>query len=313
MLTYLKNFDFGKKKIQFFTLEEIAEVKTGLSTGDNKFFIYKKPEAIGSYSIIDTKNILSEKELLKISNDESLRKQVYENGISKSMFNGKTIIPHDKGGSSDIEGGVLNNYFSPTEFFIDWSEENVRRLKSFTIADVLRYHGKTKILKQLWEKNLAAALRNKENYFREGITFPKAGIYVPTFRINSCSTFDSGGNCLFIKKEFINYFSVNLLLGILCSKFIRYLIKNFLNNSINMQVDDLKKTPIVLCDENAKNKIEMLVSKIILKQKENDKYEFHKNEQLEIDEIIYEIYGLDEKLITEVENWYSRKYPKLVI
>jgi len=313
MLTYLKKINFSNKKIQFFTLEEIAEVKTGLSTGDNKFFIYKKSEAIGSYKIIEPKDVLSEKELSEISNDESLRKQVYEHGISKSMFKGKTIIPHDKGGSSDIEGGILNNYFSPTEFFIDWSEENVHRLKSFTIADVLRFYDKTNIPKKSWEKDLAAALRNKNKYFKEGITFPKAGIYVPTFRINSCSTFDSGGNCLFIKKEFKNFFSVNLLLGILCSKFIRYMIKNFLNNSINMQVDDLKKAPIVLCDKNTKNQIETLVSTIISKQKKNDKYKFHKKEQLEIDKIVYEIYGLDDKFITEVENWYERKYPKLVI
>ena len=52
---------------------------------------------------------------------------------------------------------------------------------------------------------------------------------------------------------------------------------------------------------------------IIIKQKKNPKYEFHKNEQIELDQTIYEIYGLNEKLVTEVENWFARKYPKLVI
>ncbi|MFH1051423.1 MAG: hypothetical protein V1779_10910 [bacterium] len=36
------------------------------------------------------------------------------------------------------------------------------------------------------------------------------------------------------------------------------------------------------------------------------------NEQIEIDKLVYEAYGLNEEDIQEVENWYARRCPKLV-
>ena len=34
-------------------------------------------------------------------------------------------------------------------------------------------------------------------------------------------------------------------------------------------------------------------------------------EQCEIESIVYEIFGLNDELISEVELWYQRKYPHL--
>ena len=59
---------------------------------------------------------------------------------------GKTIVPCDKGGSSDIKSGRLSNYYSEPEFFIDYSEENVERIKTLTIADRKRHYGEKNIL-----------------------------------------------------------------------------------------------------------------------------------------------------------------------
>ena len=36
-------------------------------------------------------------------------------------------------------------------------------------------------------------------------------------------------------------------------------------------------------------------------------------EQIEIDDLIYEIFGLNKELIEEIENWYTRRFPKLVL
>lgn len=36
-----------------------------------------------------------------------------------------------------------------------------------------------------------------------------------------------------------------------------------------------------------------------------------KNEQLEIDKLVHQMYNLNEEDIKEVENWYFRRYPKL--
>ena len=51
---------------------------------------------------------------------------------------------------------------------------------------------------------------------------------------------------------------------------------------------------------------------IITNQIKNSRYDYANNEQIEIDRLIYEAYGLKEEDIHEVENWYARRYPKLV-
>lgn len=291
-------------------LEDISDVKQGIATGDNKFYLYKKNGSFGKYKIIDEKLALNEKEVKKIIENKNLRTKIIENGISQEMFNGKTIVPLDKGGSSDIEKGRLGNYFSLPEYYIDWSEQNVNRLKTLTMADVKRYYG-INDLNDSDERRIASRLQNVEYYFREGITFSPTGIYAPIFKVASGAVFDHAGDCIFVKKPFEFFFSNELLLGILCSKIIRYIQKSFLNNSVSVQVDDIKKTPIPICSNKQKMLIEKLVTAIISKQHEDPNYPYQKNEQIELDEILYNSFGLDSNLIDEVENWYDRKYPKL--
>jgi len=300
------------KKIKILKLEEIADVKQGLATGDNLSYLYKNPTALGSYRIIDKTKVLAEEEFSEIQNDKKLRIKITENGISKNMFKGKTIIPYDKGGSSDIESGRLRNYFAESDFFIDWSESNVKRMKTMTISQRKRKSWRQKFPKKSYDTKIASRLQNIEYYFKTGITFSLTGLYSPTFRINSNSIFDVGGSSLFIKDTLKNTFSIEYILGILCSKFNRYIMKNFLNNSVNSQVEDIKKFLISICEKSQKEKIEKLVKEIIKKQKKNPDYNYQNHEQIEIDDLVYKIFGLDQELIDEVETWYDRRYPKLV-
>jgi hypothetical protein len=53
------------------------------------------------------------------------------------------------------------------------------------------------------------------------------------------------------------------------------------------------------------------VLEIIKKQKKDLRYDYADNEQLEIDKLVYEAYGLNNEDIEEVENWFARRYPKL--
>ncbi len=227
------------------------------------------------------------------------------------MFNGKTIVPYDKGGSSDIESKRLNNYFSPTEFFIDWSESNLKRIKTFTVPDRKTLYDEKPIREQD-KTTISAVFRNPNYYFRPGITFSTTGLYAPTYRLNSSSIFDNKGSCLFIKNAFADIFSNEYMLGILCSKLIKYIQKNFVKNTVDSTTDDIKENPIPICDKSLKNKIEILVKKIMNNQKINLEYNYQENEQIEVDRIIYEIFGLNTNLIQEVENWYARRYPKLI-
>jgi len=50
---------------------------------------------------------------------------------------------------------------------------------------------------------------------------------------------------------------------------------------------------------------------VIAKQAVNPSYDYASNEQLEIDKLVYEAYGLNDADIREVEDWYVRRYPKL--
>ena len=181
-------------------------------------------------------------------------------------------------------------------------------MKKLTRADRKKKYG-IKNITELDKNTIAAVFRNINYYFNSGITFPMVGI--PTFSLNSNSVFDHGGNCLFVRKDLASFFSREFLLGILCSKFMTYVIKNFINNTVNTEVNDIKKCPIPVCEDNYKNKIERLVKTIIKKQKEDASYPYHKDEQIELDDLINEIFGLDNERIVEVNNWYDRKYPYL--
>ena len=164
-----KTISLGNKKIKFVLLGEIADVKTGMTTGDNSYYLYKDKDTLGSYEIIDKKNVLTENELKKISSDEKLRLKIVINGIPNTLFNGKTIVPTDKGGESDITGGRLSNYFAPTKYYVDYSQKNVVRIKTLTIADRKRHYGEKNILKSD-EGNVASRFQNIEYNFQCGLS-----------------------------------------------------------------------------------------------------------------------------------------------
>ena len=79
-----------------------------------------------------------------------------------------------------------------------------------------------------------------------------------------------------------------------------------------MSEDPIKQIPIILNLGNEKAKlIADQITKIIQHQKQNPRYDYINNEQIEIDKLVYEMYNLNEEDIKEVENWYFRRYPKL--
>jgi len=279
---------------------KVAEVKTGLTTGDHKSYLFKRQGAIGPYRLVDESKILQDSDL-KLTDDEKLE------GITNqgSRFQGRFVVPYDKGGESDIPSGRLSCYYSQSKYFFDWSREAVSRIKTLTIAERKRIDGETNI-KPSDEKTLAAVFRNPTFYFREGITFSMTGLYSPTFRLNSKSVFDNAGTSIFCDE-----FDIHFLLGVLNSKLAKYLIKAFFMNTVNTTVGAINPIPLAIPTKEIENRIGTLVSQIIKKQKEQPTYEYQKHEQRQIDQLVYELYGLDDALILEVENWYARRYPKL--
>ena len=286
---------------RFVKLGTVAEVRAGLQTGDNKYYLRKRPEARGSYEIIDDSKLLTPGEIAELSDGEKL------NGVDPKRYGGRHFVPHDKGGESDAEEGWLPNYYVPTQYFIDWSKKAVERLRTATIGEVKRRQDKSKDIQEGDEDKIAAVIRNQLYYFREGITASRVGIYSPTFRFAAIGPFDSGCSNLYFDS-----IDVDLALSILCASLMRYFFIVSLNHTVNSQGDDLKELPFpVQPDDNSKLVLQRLVLAIVNAQQIDARYPFWKYEQKRIDSTTYIIYGLTEADIREVELWYCRRYPKL--
>jgi hypothetical protein len=295
----IRKIALNNQNVELVRFGDVAEVKVGLQTGDNQYYLYQNPEARGNYKDINLyrQYLLTETDLEQICTNETIRLKVIEHGIHKSQdepdfdadrwFEGRFIIPHDKGGESDVESGWLPNYFVPTNYFIDWSSEAIDRIK--TLADD--------------KGKLKSRFQNITYYFLKGIDYSQTGIYCPTFRINSGAVFNTEATSIFSDADIYS------LLGILCSKLNRYLIKINVDNTVHASADKLKETPILFIVKN--ERLRNLVIQIIEKQRQSNRYNYFENEQKQIDRLVYELYGLNENDINEVETWFARRYPKL--
>ncbi len=288
----VRQIKFNNKTTELVRFGDIAKVKVGLQTGDNKSYLFQNPKARGNYRSIEPykKFLLTDRDLQKIVQNEALRKKVIEQGFHKSKneksfyedlwFEGRYIVPYDKGGESDTEIGWLPNYYVPTNYYIDWSQKTVAKLSTIKTA----------------------RFQNQDYYFKKGLTLSYTGYYAPNLRLNSTAVFDVGGSSIF---PIVNEFQI---LGNFACKITKYIGKNWIDHTVNFQVDEVKEIPFFVSENQ---KIVSLVSRIIEKQKQNPRYDYMSNEQKEIDKLVYEMYGLNKDDIREVETWYARRYPKL--
>jgi hypothetical protein len=303
----VRKIKMNGKEIEVVKLGSIADVKQGLATGDNHAYLFQNPDARGNYrSIEDYKEfLLTEADLDKIRKDNKIRLAVIEKGISKGntkserYFEGRYIIPYDKGGESDADGGWMPCYYVETNYFIDWSEWSIKRMKSLTTAERNRLEGKDG-----GNDKLCSRFQNADSYFTEAIDCSRVGAYSPTYRIATDTVFDSGCNDIYIS---INSREHNL--GLLSSRFWRFQFISFINHTVNSQTDDNDEVIYVLKSDN--KLLTKKVNDLIKKQKSNPRYDYASHEQIEIDKLVYEAYGLNVEDVQEVENWYARRYPKL--
>ena len=102
-------------------------------------------------------------------------------------------------------------------------------------------------------------------------------------------------------------FEVRKIIPQLTAHILKYVSKNFLGHTVHCQVDELKECTFLVKEIHA----DALVEEIVKKQKVTPRYDYASDEQIEIDRLVYEAYGLNEDDIREVENWYARRYPAL--
>ncbi len=285
--------NFNNKIIELVRFGDISDVRVGLQTGKNKAYLFQNQNTRGSYRDINhfKEFLITSADLNKIVNNDGLRLKIISKGFHKSIndksfdsdlwFSGKYIIPYDKGGESDTETGWLPNYYVPTDFFIDWSCEAVKNLST----------------------NENARFQNTDYYFKDGLTLSYTGQYAPNLRLNSTSVFDVGGSCIF--PDIVDKYQI---LGNFVCKITKYFGKNWIDHSVNFQIDENKELPMLISENK---EIINIVLKIINAQRKNCRYDYMSNEQKEIDKLVYKMYGLNADDIKEVETWYARRYPKL--
>lgn len=285
----------------FVRLGNIADGKDGMTTGENYFYIRKNSEARGNYLILNESQLLSENEINNLTQNEK------SNGVDPNNYSGRCFVPYDKGGESDITEGWLPNYHVPTQYYIDWSIDSVKRLKTLTRADRKRLQGDSNSsITSADERTKAAVIRNPSYYFAKGLTFSRTGIYSPTFRLSSGGVFDSKGN-------FIDCFRCSPIsaLGVLNSLAVKYLMKVFLCHTVQSESEAIENLPTPFVEVNEYPEIEILVKDIIKKQKINLRYPYYLYEQKDIDKCVYRLYNLSYEDIREIELWYCRRYSKL--
>jgi hypothetical protein len=262
-------------------LGNIADVKQGLIPPDNRKY-YRIAKGIrggavkGGYIDVNLNNTLTLEETQNLSLIEK------SDGIKiDDLIHDKHFVPLDKPGVSDIEGKILNQYYKPVEFYVNWSTETVHEMK---ISKQGRFQGAS-------------------HFFKKGITCSDVGIYSPTFRLGHGGVFDVNG-------IFCNIFSYEFLLGVLCSKLIKYFLKVFINHCISSHVGSIKDILIAIPTIEQLEALENKVTEIIEQQQKQSNYDYY-NEQESLDKMVYALYGLSDSEIEEVENWYARRYPKL--
>ena len=123
------------------------------------------------------------------------------------------------------KGGPYQKWFGNDWLVVDW-ENNGKRIKEFVDEN-----GKQKSRPQ-----------NEQYYLTEGITYCSTGSKGASFRLmRNDHLFDSGGSSIFT----LNKIDVYVLLATLNSNLAKYII-NCLNPTVNTQVGDIGRIPIVL-------------------------------------------------------------------
>ena len=272
----VRQIEMNGRTIEVFRFGDVADSPHGISTGNNKRYVRALPDTRGGYDLLEDWMIMPQQEMLKLTPEEKIR------GVKKEWQKlTACFVPFEKGGESETDDGWLPNYYVPTRYYINWAHGAIEDMR----------------------RNPGFAWKNERFFFKNGLTFSISGVYAPTFRLNSCGVFEAKGSGIFS-----DALSNERMLGVLCSKISKYIFKNFIKHTVDTSGDDIAEFVFVL---DVSDKVIQLVTQILEKQQQNQRYSYFDCEQPQIDKLIYEAYGLNEEDIVEVENWYARRYPKL--
>lgn len=217
-------------------------------------------------------------DVTKMSNDEK-----------KSGIRGeRSFVPYDKG---DKDG---NRWYMPTPYLIDWSCDNVNFLntnsgkkgKGMPVVRNSRFYFKNGFC---WNNNL------NENYSNIKCRIKDKSVY----DVASMSLFD-------VMTSIPSYFLVSLINSSLCG----YIYRNFLNNTVNVQINDIRMLPVVVpTKEQLENCKELFDQAVSIQKKffdniigEDERDKVLQVVQNKIDDLVCEIYGIENYVLPSEKN-----------
>jgi hypothetical protein len=212
----------------------------------------------------------------QLADCDSLTDDEKEYGIIGS----RSFVPYDKG---DKEG---NRWYIENPFVIDWSKDNVRFLKSNS--------GK--------KGNGMPVVRNAQFYFKEGFCWNNnlnERYYAIKCKVKKAGIHDVASMSLFeLTSKVPAYYLVTLINSSLCGYFYRM----FLNNTVNVQVNDLRMLPVIVPSKEQLLVCKKLFDGAVETQKAFFEQQIYIDErdlrlqgiQNEVDKLVFDIYGLQQ-------------------
>ena len=205
----------------------------------------------------------------EIADVDSLSDDEKADGIDTSKA---YYVPYDKG---DKDG---NRWFLETPFAIAWSKENVHYFKTNS--------GK--------KGEGMPVLRNPQFYFKEGFCWnnvlnPSARLLKA--RLKNATVNDVGSMSLISVCDLPNIYFVALLNSNIMFDYYR----EFINCTVNIQINDLRQLPVVIPTSNDVANIVQLFKQILTQKLDADKYTPASLKELEnnIDRLIFSIYFIN--------------------
>lgn len=209
----------------------------------------------------------------QIADVDTLTEDEKENGISTDK---KFYVPYDKG---DKDG---NRWYLETPFAIAWSKENVHFLKTNS--------GK--------KGEGMPVVRNPQFYFKEGFCWnnvlnPNARLLKA--KMKSASVNDVGSMSLSsIVKTIPNFYLVSILNSELLFDYYR----EFINCTVNIQINDIRQIPVIIPSEELLKELHFHFERAVSIKKEDAK-------NMAIESNSTAIKQVEEKINFIVENLYG--------
>lgn len=292
--------EFNSRMVEMTKLREIANVRQGLATADDNYYLRKEPEARGRMDDVNRDLVLTPEDLEHISNNENLRKNVISNGIPDTMFNGRVYIPFSK--PPKQEQGKLNMFHCRSQYYINWSSKCVRELKSATRGDVKRRLNPNFIGTEKQERDVAAVIRNADCYFQPMINVSLASDVAPQYWIGTIGV--PGHKASIVQTK--NYDS-NLLLGALASHIFIYLAKAFRGTLVGLEIQAQNESPLpLIINKNSISSVNELVQNKI--SGGEIRYDNEKYWDTSISSWSSVHLTHDDK--EEIKRWFTRYFPR---